>query len=64
MTRECKNIYKELCQTAGLYNQGLITRLELANELGWFLSCQLDTNIKPQTQKINNYLERVLVNGR
>ena len=64
MTRECKNIYKELCQAASFYNQGLINRYELANSIGWFVSCRLAENIEPQTRKIDNYLERVLVNGR
>lgn len=64
MTREFKNMYRELCQAAGLYNQGFINKFDLANEFGWFVSYKLAEDIKPQTRKIDNYLERVLVNGR
>lgn len=64
MTKEYRNIYKQLCQTTELYKKGLITKFDLANELGWFVSYQLDANIKPQTERIDNYLERVLANGR
>lgn len=64
MIKDYKTLYKRLCTVANEYDKGLITKENLADELGYFILYQLDTRINPYLKKVENNFERILINDR